>query len=248
VGQRAILTYHSIDPSGSAISIDEESFARHVRWLASGTVNVTTLAGLLKTPADVDSVAITFDDGFENFGTIAWPMLREQCLPATLFVVSDNAGCTNSWNDRSDLPELALMDWETLGRLADQGLELGSHTRSHPRLPLLDQDQLTEEVVGSARKIEAHTGVRPTAFAYPYGEVSDRVEQVVSPVYDLACTTELSTLGGEPLPYRLPRLDAYYYRDPGRLEAWGRHRFQRRLRVRATVRSLRRWFTAGRGQ
>jgi hypothetical protein len=89
---KAILTYHSVDESGSVISIDEPTFRRHVRWLASGRVQVLPLDRLLDAPADVDAVAITFDDGLESFGRVAAPLLHDHGLPVTLFVVADAVG------------------------------------------------------------------------------------------------------------------------------------------------------------
>ena len=93
---RAILTYHSIDPSGSPISIDQPTFARHVAWLASGAARVVDVGELLTLSDQDDAVAITFDDGFANLRDQAWPLLREHDWPATVFVVSDLAGTTNA--------------------------------------------------------------------------------------------------------------------------------------------------------
>ena len=65
---RAILTYHSIDPSGSPISVSPAAFRRHIEWLASGRVRVVRLEELMRLPAGEDAVALTFDDGFAKFG------------------------------------------------------------------------------------------------------------------------------------------------------------------------------------
>ena len=239
MGERAILTYHSIDSSGSAISIDETAFRRHVDWLASGVVTVTTLDGLLDVGPEADAVALTFDDAFASFGTIAWPLLRERDLPATVFVVTERAGSTSEWNRELDVPDLPLLDWDALGRLAEQGVHLGSHTRHHPRLPELETTRLVDEIAGSAASMRERTGKAPTAFAYPYGAVDSRSEKAVREVYRLACGTSLGMLGSEPPEYRLPRLDSYYYTRPGRLESWGSARFKGHLGLRSTARSLR---------
>ena len=65
---KAILTYHSVDASGSVISIDPEAFDGHIRWLASHRTAVVPLSELLALRDDTDAVAITFDDAFTNFG------------------------------------------------------------------------------------------------------------------------------------------------------------------------------------
>ena len=98
---RAILTYHSIDDSGSPISVAPEEFRAHVRWLSSGLVRVVPLAELVTLPPEEEAVAITFDDAFQNFASVAAPLLYEHGLPATLFVVSGRVGRDNAWGDRN---------------------------------------------------------------------------------------------------------------------------------------------------
>ena len=92
---RAILTYHSIDSSGSPISLSEEAFRAHVRFFGSGRVAVVPLADLPSMPDEQDAIAITFDDGFLNFTSSAMPQLSHLGFPATVFVVSDAVGGTN---------------------------------------------------------------------------------------------------------------------------------------------------------
>ncbi len=238
---RAILTYHSIDPSDSPISIAEPVFRRQVEWLASGRVKVVSLEELLRLPAEAEAVAITFDDGFENFSAIAAPLLTRHRLPVTLFVVTDRAGETNQWGGQADprVPTLPLMDWPTLGRWSEAGVKLGGHTKTHPHLTQLGSAELEEQVAGSADRIRHETGGSPFAFAYPYGSVDARVAAVAARFYGCACGTELRALGSGDQPHKLPRLDMYYFRRPGRLEAWGSPSFHRYLWLRARARSFR---------
>jgi len=77
---KAILTYHSVDETGSVISVDERTFRRHVQWLASGRVRAVPLDALASLPDDVDAVAITFDDGLESFGRIAAPFAHRMVI------------------------------------------------------------------------------------------------------------------------------------------------------------------------
>ncbi|MDQ6888396.1 MAG: polysaccharide deacetylase family protein [Gemmatimonadota bacterium] len=258
---KAILTYHSIDPSGSPISVDVGSFRRHVQWLAGGRVQVVSVDELLALPADADAVALTFDDGFENFGRIAAPMLLEKGLPATLFVVSDHVGGTNAWGGRADsrIPMLPLLDWPALGALAEAGIALGAHSRTHPRLSRLEGAALEEEVVGCGERIRSETGCAPSGFAYPYGDLHPASAALVMRAYDWGCTTELRALGaglgvevggemevdGGCARARLPRLDAYYLKPEGRLEGWGSPAFRRHLWLRSHARSVRVRLTAG---
>lgn len=239
---RGILTYHSIDNSGSVISIDPATFRSHVRWLASGEVHVAPLEHLHTVPADRHAVSITFDDGFQNFADIAWPLLKQHQMPVTVFVVTQRVGTSNAWGGRDErgIPTLPLMTWDTIRTLVDQGLTLGSHGRTHAHLARLDNAALAEEVRDSADDIERATSVRPGSFCFPFGAFDQRAVALARANYDVAVTTELATVPRDPDLHQLPRLDAYYYRGVGRLERWGSRSFERHVAVRRFARNVRR--------
>ncbi|HEX6249906.1 MAG TPA: polysaccharide deacetylase family protein [Gemmatimonadaceae bacterium] len=244
---RAILTYHSIDDSGSPISIDEAAFRRHVEWLASGAVRVLPLDQILRPPpgrvigAELDAVAITFDDGLESIERVALPLLRDYALPATVFLVSSAMGRTNVWRGNPDprIPQLPVMDWNAACRLVDAGIAVGAHSRTHPHLSRLSAAQIEAEVLGSCDRIRQEVGLNVTTFAYPYGDADDRVRAVVARHCELACGTELRALREQEKPHWLPRIDAYYVRSRGRLESWGSARFRLFLDVQGRARRLR---------
>jgi peptidoglycan/xylan/chitin deacetylase (PgdA/CDA1 family) len=240
---RAILTYHSVDETGSAISIRPSVFDRHVRWLASGRVSVVGLTELLDVPDDRDALAITFDDALANFRSEAWPRLKEHGLPATLFVPTAYVGRTNNWGTMpgGDMPELPILDWRSLARLQEEGVTLGSHSRAHPDLRSLDPTAAREEVLGSIDDIERETGRRPESFAYPYGYWDAAVAAIVRQACRCACTTELRPLERSDACHLLPRLDAYYLNGPGRLEDFGKSIFREYIRARARIRVLGQW-------
>ncbi len=246
---RAILTYHSIDPSGSPISVDEASFRRHVAWLASGAARVVPLDQIASLPSNESAVAITFDDGIRNIGEIAAPLLGDHALPATMFVVTGAVGSTNTWGGRADprIPLLPLLDWGGIARLGECGITLGAHTRTHPRLSRLSAAEIEDEVLGSRDRIQSETGYLPRAFAYPYGDAADRALPVVAGHFRWACTTELRPLGTADDPHRLPRLDMHYLRAPGRLESWGSTRLRLMLRMRGRARDVRQRLAARSG-
>ena len=241
---RAILTYHSIDPSGSPISVSAAAFAAHVRWLASGRVRVVPLellAGMDEGPDD--AVALTFDDGFASVATEAAPRLLDHGLPATLFVVSGHVGRTNAWGGREapGIPTLPLLGWEALGALAEAGFAIGAHTRTHPSLDALAPVEAAAEIEGAADELTTRTGRAPTAFAYPYGHAPPSAASCVRRRFAVGVTTELRPLRANEDAALLPRLDAYYFREPARLERWDTTAFRVHLRARRAARRARRW-------
>ncbi|HEV8612595.1 MAG TPA: polysaccharide deacetylase family protein [Gemmatimonadales bacterium] len=240
-GMRAILTWHSIDPSGSPISVSREEFRRQAQWLASGSVRVVAVEELLDPGDERPAVALTFDDGFANFATEAAPLLQQHGFAVTLFVVTLHVGRDNRWGGRTDsrVPLLPLLDWDALGRLREAGVTLGAHTRTHPRLTALDQPALEAELGQAAEELERRLGARPEGLAYPYGDVNEQVVGAAAQWYRTACTTELRPLGPDETRLRLPRIDAWYLRDAARLESFGSRRFRAWLWARRQARRLR---------
>lgn len=248
---RAIFMYHSIDRTGSPISVDPRVFRQQMEFLAAGRPRVVPLADAAKSDAPDETIALTFDDAFANFEEFAAPVMADLGLPATVFVVTGHVGGNNAWGNATStlasggsIPILPLMTWDALQRVQRRGIELGGHTRSHSRLPSLPDQALADEIDASADRLERELGMRPAAFAYPYGALDHRVVNAVRRTYRRACTTELRTLDRAEDAVRLPRLDAYYFRAPGQLEQWGSSAFQRRIWLRAQARRVRRFVAA----
>jgi len=238
---KAILTWHSIDDSGSPISIPPAAFEGHVRWLTSGEVAVVPLEEIADVPENLDAVALTFDDGFASVASVAAPLLNDAGLPCTVFVVSGRTGRDNSWGGRPEagIPILPLLSWDNLGALADAGVTIGAHTRDHPDLTRLSDGDIAEQLDACADEIETRLGRRPQSFAYPYGHVDDRSAKAVGARFACAVTADHDIVHAGSDRYLLPRLDMYYYQRPERLAAWGTPAFGRYLALRRAGRAAR---------
>jgi peptidoglycan/xylan/chitin deacetylase (PgdA/CDA1 family) len=227
---RITLTYHSIDGSGSTISVAPGAFDGHARWLESGRVRVVSLDEIVDG-SHGDAVAVTFDDGFAN---VMAPVqrLRAAGLPVTLFVVSGRVGSTNAWGDRASagVPTLPLLGWSDLERLAALGVTIAAHSRTHAALSTVSDAALEDELAGCQADLERRLGIRPRHLAYPYGDLDDRVAERTRQHYAFAHTTECAAVAGGSDPCRLPRVDMYYFRTADGLASWGHPRFTRRLR------------------
>jgi peptidoglycan/xylan/chitin deacetylase (PgdA/CDA1 family) len=212
----AILTYHSIDDSGSVISMPPATFRRHMNFLAEAGVPVVPLAQALTQPG---SVAITFDDGFANVIDHAVPVLAQHNFPATIFLVANYCGRQNNWPGQSydKASILPLMSWEQAAALP-KSITLGAHTVNHPDLARLDPAECERELRECRDQIEHRLGRPPRWLAYPYGSSSAQVQQIASRYFDLAVGTTLRFLPAHPNPMDLPRIDTYYLRDPFPIE------------------------------
>jgi peptidoglycan/xylan/chitin deacetylase (PgdA/CDA1 family) len=221
---RAVLMYHSIDESGSPISISPSVFAEHVQWMLRSGVRIVPLDRVLTGPADErsDLVALTFDDGFANVRA-AVEQLAAHGLPATVFVVTGHVGRTNAWGGRSQpgIPTLPLLDWSDLERLVDAGVTVGAHTHGHAPLTSLSSGAVEDELDRCLTEIRARLGTTPSWLAYPYGAVSAQVARLASNRFQAALTTRFAPLGGHEPWMWIPRIDMHYLRRPGAISRWG---------------------------
>lgn len=218
-GEVAILTYHSLDESGSVLSLPPSVFAEQMRILYELGVQVVPLEVVRETVTgggpSARMVAITFDDGFRSMYDWGFPVLRRYGFPATVFLVTDYCGRTNSWP--SQPPHIGpqpLVGWTEVREMSGEGITFGSHTRRHPDLRSLTWREVEEELVASKKVIEEVVQAPVQAFAYPYGGYDGHVRMLVSRHFNLACATSLGFAGIRSDLFALPRLDVYYLRRP----------------------------------
>jgi peptidoglycan/xylan/chitin deacetylase (PgdA/CDA1 family) len=213
----AILTYHSLDDSGSVISVHPRAFAEHMRILYESDVKVIPLSNVLKVINNGQStehmVAITFDDGFRNFNKLGLPVLQRYNFPATLFLVTGYCGKNNGWpSQRNSIVSQPLLSWTEVREMSKDGVSFGSHTMSHPDLRRLPAREVEEEIVASKKAIEDATSQPVEMFAYPYGYSNETVRIFTRTHFSLACSTTLGFVGPESDPFGLERIDMYYIR------------------------------------
>jgi peptidoglycan/xylan/chitin deacetylase (PgdA/CDA1 family) len=240
-----ILTYHSIDDSGTVISTPPVLFERQMRALAEAgwtTAPLSEVAAALRTrrPLPRRTVVLTFDDGYENFRDRAWPVLRSHGFGATLFAPAAPRVPANDWDrGAGTMAGAPLLDGPALRRLADEGVEIGCHSATHARLDRTRGSELEREVAGAQRAL-AETLARPvTLFAYPYGAYDAAARAAVAACYDAACSTHLGFASAASDVFRLERIDAYYLRDPAMLARLDDAAMRRRLALRALLRRAR---------
>jgi peptidoglycan/xylan/chitin deacetylase (PgdA/CDA1 family) len=207
----AILTYHSIDDSGSVISMPPATFRRHMDYLAASGIPIVPLDQVLTRPG---SVAITFDDGFANLIDHAVPILAQHDFPATIFLVSGYCGRQNNWPGQSysKASVLPLMSWDQAAALPPF-ITLGAHTVNHPNLARLAPDECERELRECRDQIGQFLGHAPCWLAYPYGATSHLIQQIARRYFNLAVGTTLNFLPDHPNVMNLPRIDTFYLRD-----------------------------------
>jgi peptidoglycan/xylan/chitin deacetylase (PgdA/CDA1 family) len=169
-GRCVVLAYHSVSSS------ERSKFAQQMDVVIKHSTPIHSGAHQLPDPLG-KYTAVTFDDGLQNIVDNALPELQKRNIPATLFIVTDVLGGNPGWEYfGGDDPTLQrAMNEEQLKRLPSNLVTIGSHTMTHPVLPRIEQNQLTNELVGSRRKLESMLNREVKELSFPYGSFDDRV-------------------------------------------------------------------------
>ena len=112
-------------------------------------------------------VALVFDDGWQNQLDVAVPILRQYNFKATFSVITRSVGVGES----GSLWE--YMGWDELHSLANDGMDIASHTRTHPDLTTLDESATWMKISGSKQDLEDNGFSNVRTFVYPYNEYDD---------------------------------------------------------------------------
>jgi len=239
-----ILTYHSIDPSGSVISVDPDTFSGQLACLAKLGYRGVSLREALAEREERGTwpertVAITFDDGYENLRRQAAPALARHGFTATVYLITNHVGGVNDWETPpSELGRQPMLDWGQVEELQQEGWEIGGHTLSHPDLRLLSAEAIQGELSGCRDAIAQQLGSPTETFAYPYGHTPEAAIAAVADTFRAGCTTVLRRATNE-APEVLPRIDTYYLRDPARLKRLVSGRLDAYLTLRRWGRAVR---------
>jgi peptidoglycan/xylan/chitin deacetylase (PgdA/CDA1 family) len=160
-----ILCYHSVgQPVGGVNDVPPSRFRRHIDLALHLGYRFVPAEHIVRTGGTARDLAITFDDGWTSVLSAAAPILRSYGIPWLLFVVS-------SWSDhRSAWAREYILPWRDLERLAANGVQIGSHSATHPDFGSIEQARMIDELNGSRDMIERHLGFAPTSFAIPLGQ------------------------------------------------------------------------------
>lgn len=205
-----VIMYHRVrapDTIAGSGDVDEAVFRRQMDWLYRNGYKTLTLAELEQRLQSCPSrlkqqnkeVVLTFDDGYDDFYTIVYPLLQHYDFHASVFpvvrAVGDPADYVSSYRH---------LTWDQLREMDRSGyVEVGSHTLTHPRLATLDEGSVHHQLKESKRILEQELGHEIRYLVYPYGSRTSRVQQIAAEYYSLAFNTKKSNIdcsfSGQPL-------------------------------------------------
>ncbi len=210
-----VLCYHAVSEDWDVpLAVTASQLAGQLELLAGRGYRAVTFHEAVTVPPSGPTLAITFDDGFASVLEIAFPLISSLGLVATIFVVTDfvDAARPLEWpgieRRSADRREVRGLSWAELGQLADAGWEIGSHTRTHPRLTELDDKALAAELRGSREACERALGRPCRSLTYPFGDVDARVVAAAGAAgYEAAGTLPTGVVTGSALDW--PRVGVY---------------------------------------
>lgn len=201
-----ILMYHHVgDPPAGAdelrrgLTVSGGDFTAQMDYLRQAGYQPVSMRQLFEAlyygaPLPAKPVLLTLDDGYLDNYTVAAPILEQYGFTATFYIISGMVG----------QPE--YMSWEQVLDLERRGMEIGSHTVSHPDLSTLAATDLAAEVGNSAATLEGYLGHPVYWFCYPAGRFNGGViEALEAAGYLLATTTAPGETQSSDAPFELPR-------------------------------------------
>ena len=197
-----IFMYHRFGEADyPSTSITLQQFDAHLEELKTGGYTVMALPEIVKALKNGDglpdkAVALTVDDAFLSVYEEAWPRLKKAGFPLTLFISTDPV----------DKGIRGYMNWDKIREMQAGGATIGGHAATHLHMPHASLQENKRELDLSRSRIMKELGVRPDLFAYPYGETSERLIQLVrSSGYIAAFGQHSGAAGRTPDLYYLPR-------------------------------------------
>jgi len=205
-----VLLYHHVsDETPASTSVTPARFADHLDYLAEYGYRIWPLERLLDAVlrgaeyAPENVVAITFDDAYESVFTEARPRLADRGWPYTVFVNTDAIDAGHS----------PYMNWDQIRVLHEAGVAIENHSAAHGHMAgpadgesrRAWRSRVADDIAGARARIAAETGAAPTLFAYPYGEDSEALAEIVDAEHEYALAQRSGPVGSLSDPLSVPR-------------------------------------------
>ncbi len=188
-----ILMYHYVGPLPADaddirrdLTVEPPVFATHLQYLADAGYQTVSLYDLYDalmngTPLPPRPVILTFDDGYLDHYTVAFPLLQKHGFTATFFIITG----------RADAHDPDYLNWSQIAEMAQAGMSMEPHTKTHQSLQERDYDFLIYEMLGSQESLKAHATAEARMLSYPAGRYDDLTLEVAREIdFRLAVTTQ----------------------------------------------------------
>ncbi|MFA6217765.1 MAG: polysaccharide deacetylase family protein [Candidatus Omnitrophota bacterium] len=184
-----ILLYHHIaelpdtaSRSQKRWTLSPKKFESQLAWILAHGFTPITLADLIAArtrgkPLPQAPIVLSFDDGWKDQYSGAFPALVKYKFTATFFIITDSVGHS------------AYMDWGNLENMVAAGMDIEPHSHTHPKLSTVPEKLLPREIIDSKKILEKKINMSAVVFSYPFGSYNDTVISIVKQAgFDAAVT------------------------------------------------------------
>jgi GT2 family glycosyltransferase/peptidoglycan/xylan/chitin deacetylase (PgdA/CDA1 family) len=190
----ALLYHHvgiPVENTYENLTVSPGRFAEQVRWLAEHGFTAIRASDWLRwcthaAPLPAKPILLTFDDGYADLHEHAFPVLQQYGFAATVFVVTDRIGATNTWDEVNGAGTLRLLAAEQITTWAERGIEFGAHGATHEDLSQMTETELDAQLRRSRDRLQQLLGQPVVSFAYPYGRRSTTAARRVAEMFSMA--------------------------------------------------------------
>lgn len=199
-----ILMYHYIrdynnakDTTGTNLSVSLAKFDSQLKWLNNNGYKTVGLDYLLNPIiSDKKPVILTFDDGYQDAYTQAFPILKKYGFTATFYIITAYMDKYNNY-----------LTWDQARELKSAGMNIGSHTHTHPDLSKIFGIRVTDEIKESKKTIEEKIGGTISDFCYPAGKYDQKIiDELKNDDYKTATTVKNGIANQNSNLFELPRI------------------------------------------
>lgn len=207
-GQVNSFIYHRFDDSRyPSTNISVDIFTKQLEFLRKSNIPAVSTQEISARIARGEglpehAVMITVDDSYLSFYEVGMPVIRKFDIPVSLFVNTDSVGTPG------------YMNWEQIREVAEQGVEIGNHTASHAYLVEkiageTDDEwrqRIYDDILKAQQVFERELGLTPNIFAYPYGEYSAEIIEILKNLGFIAAYAQQSgVIHSQHDPFTIPR-------------------------------------------
>ncbi|MDQ0202697.1 polysaccharide deacetylase family protein [Pectinatus haikarae] len=181
-----ILEYHRVnDVDDDEYTISTKEFRKQIEYLSEQGYSTISLMNFIRAKKYGDklpdkSVILTFDDGYEDNYTEVMPILAENNMTGTVFIITNSIGLEG------------YLTWDQLREMQLVNMEIGSHTANHIPLASLEPEKINDEIHLSKLLMEWKGLKTIYFFSYPNGSYNDTAQT------DLRADGYLGAVTGDP--------------------------------------------------
>ena len=170
-----VFMYHKFGVSKyPSTSVTINQLENHITELTKDKYNILPLNFIVDAIINdanlpENTIGISIDDADESFFEVAWPLFKKNNIPVTLFVTTGTIAKNNK----------NYLNWDEIRKLKEEGVTIGAHSHTHAHMPDLSIDEVKKEIEISNKIFLKELGEIPSLFAYPYGETSNEIIDLI---------------------------------------------------------------------